>query len=55
MIAENDPIDIWDNPTYLILFYVRMIFMVFFYIILVELSLALGDPVYYKPHKWLVY
>jgi len=27
--------------------------MVYYYFLLVETSFDLGDPQYYKPHKWL--
>ena len=28
--------------------------MVYFYVLLFEISLALAEPVYYKPDKWLI-
>jgi len=53
LVAVEDTISIWDNPAYVIVFWVRSVFMVYYYLLLVETSFDLGDPQYYKPHKWL--
>ncbi|OMJ80332.1 hypothetical protein SteCoe_19430 [Stentor coeruleus] len=54
VLASNEgPIKLWDHPGYEIVYWVRSIFMVYFYLLLFELSLDLGDPVYYKADKWL--
>ena len=49
-----DAISIWEQPGYLILYWIRHIFLGFFYVVLIESSLMLGDPEYYKAKKWLV-
>ena len=46
-------VDLWDSPGYEIVYWVRSIFMIYFYLVLFEISLELGDPVYYKADKWI--
>jgi hypothetical protein len=53
-VDGHDAISIWEQPGYLILYWIRHIFLVFFYVVLIESSLMLGDPEYYKAKKWLV-
>ena len=54
MDSSIDAITIWEQGAYVILYWIRYFFMIFYYIMLVEKSLSLGDPVYYKPQKWLI-
>lgn len=53
-VEDEDVISIWEQPEYLVFFWIRHIFLVFFYVVLIESSLMLGDPEYYKAKKWLV-
>lgn len=54
IITKTDVVEVWETPEYVIVYWVRSIFMVFFYVLLIEKTLTLGNPQYYKPHKWLV-
>ena len=54
LMGPEDAITIWEQGPYVILYWIRYFFMIFYYIMLVEKSLSLGDPVYYKPQKWLI-
>ncbi|CAG9331057.1 unnamed protein product [Blepharisma stoltei] len=54
VMNETTVINLWSHPGYEIVYWVRSIFMVFFYVLLIEKTLTLGSPQYYKPHKWLV-
>jgi|Transcript_29750 hypothetical protein len=53
ILMEEDAISIWDDPVYNIVYWIRGIFLVFYYLILMDTSIVLGDPEYYKPLKWL--
>jgi len=54
LIAGSDGgIKLWDSPAYEIVYWVRSCYMVYFYVFLVEISLRLAEPVYYKADKWL--
>lgn len=52
--SEVDAVTIWEQPGYVLAYVIRYVFMIFYYITLVERALSLGDPEYYKPQKWLL-
>ena len=54
IVGSDGVIDLWDSPAYQIVYWVRSFYMVYFYVLLFEISLALAEPVYYKPDKWLI-
>lgn len=45
--------DIWTQWGFYSIYWVRSIFSIGYYVLLVELSLTLGDPEYYKRDRWL--
>jgi hypothetical protein len=49
-----DTITIWEQPHYTIIYWIRYFFLVFYYLFLIEKALSLGDPIYYKPQRWLI-
>ena len=51
--AQTNTISLWDSPAYEIVYWIRSLYMIYFYIVLVNMSLELGDPLYYKADKWL--
>lgn len=53
IITSVGAIDLWDNAGYEIVYWIRSFYLIYFYLLLVKISLDLGDPVYYKADKWL--
>lgn len=51
--AQDNAVDLWDSPAYQIVYWIRSFYMIYFYLVLVDMSLELGDPLYYKADKWL--
>lgn len=51
--SSDGGIKLWDSPAYQIVYWIRSCYIVFFYVFLVETSLGLAEPVYYKADKWL--
>jgi hypothetical protein len=50
---DEDAISIWNAPGYVLIYWVRNLFMLGYYLFMIEHSLLLGEPQYYKPQKWL--
>lgn len=53
LMGDEDAISIWQAPGYEIVYWVRNLFMLGYYFMMIEYSLLLGEPQYYKPQKWL--
>mmetsp|Transcript_29118 Transcript_29118/g.52094 ORF Transcript_29118/g.52094 Transcript_29118/m.52094 type:complete len:178 (+) Transcript_29118:2292-2825(+) len=53
LMGDEDAISIWNAPGYQIIYWVRNLFMLAYYLMMIEHSLLLGEPQYYKPQKWL--
>jgi hypothetical protein len=51
--TEMSAYDIWSQWGFYSIYWVRSVFNVGYYLMLVQLSLSLGDPEYYKPDRWL--
>jgi hypothetical protein len=54
IIGSDGVIDLWNNPAYQIVYWVRSFYMIYFYVLLFEISLSIAEPVYYKADKWLI-
>ena len=52
-VTSDNAIDLWNQPAYEIVYWIRSFYMVYFYIVLINMSLELGDPKYYKAERWL--
>ena len=45
--------ELFANRGYLVLYYIRFFFYPLFYAVLINFSLKIIDPIFYKPNKWL--
>jgi Transmembrane protein 138 len=52
-VTTNGAVTLWDSPAYEIVYWIRSLFMIYFYILLLNTSLDLADPKYYKSGRWL--
>jgi len=46
-------VSIYTNWVYMVVFWVRNLFVVFFFAATIKASIQVGHPSYYKPAKWL--
>lgn len=45
--------ELYEEQGYLVLYYIRFILYPVFYAVLINFSLKIIDPVFYRPNKWL--
>jgi len=46
-------VSIYSNWVYMIVFWCRNLFVVFFFAAVIKAGIQVGHPSYYKPQKWL--